>query len=52
MAELTKGQRVITRALALMRNKGYGWSKAVELAAQTLEETQPKPHRSLPNNAH
>ena len=39
MAEISKGQRVITRALALMRNKGYGWSKAIELAAQTLEET-------------
>ena len=45
MAEISKGQRVITRALALMQNKGYGWSKALDVATQTLEETQPKPQR-------
>lgn len=37
MAELTDGERVISRARMLMATKGYGWSKAIDIAAQTLE---------------
>lgn len=39
MTELSQGQRVITRALSLMQNKGYGWSKAIAVAAETLQPT-------------
>lgn len=35
--EITKGQRVLCRALSLMANKGYGWSRAIDVAAQTVE---------------
>lgn len=41
MTELSHGQRVISRALSLMQNKGYGWSKAIAMAAETF---QPTPH--------
>lgn len=34
--EITKGQRVLSRALSLMRNRGYCWSKALDVAAETL----------------
>ena len=33
MARPSLGERVLARALRLMANKGYGWSKAIELAA-------------------
>ncbi len=36
MKRLTDEERVILRALALMRNRGYGWSKAIAVAAETL----------------
>lgn len=36
MKRLTDEERVILRALSLMRNRGYGWSKAVAIAAETL----------------
>ena len=36
MAELSTGERVLSRARSLMANKGYGWSRALELAAATL----------------
>ena len=35
--DITKGERVLCRALSLMRNKGYGWSRAIDVAAQTVE---------------
>ena len=41
MAELSKGQRVISRALALMQNRGLGWPKAIDIAAQSLEPSPP-----------
>ncbi len=36
-SEITKGQRVLCRARSLMRNRGIGWSRAIDLAAQTVE---------------
>ena len=36
-SEITKAQRVLLRARLLMRNKGYGWSRAIDLAAETVE---------------
>lgn len=33
---LTDAERAISRARSLMQNKGYGWSKAVDRAAETL----------------
>lgn len=42
MARPSLGERVLARALRLMANKGYGWSKAIELAAESLEPTPPK----------
>lgn len=36
--QLSEGQRVIRRALALMQNKGYGWSKAIAKAAESVEQ--------------
>ena len=41
MAELTDEQRVLARARALMANKGYGWSKALAKAAETVKK-EPK----------
>lgn len=37
---LTTGERVISRARSLMRNKGYGWSKAIAVAADTLDPVE------------
>lgn len=37
MATLSRGERVLSRARSLMANKGYHWSRALELAAATLE---------------
>ena len=48
MAEQSLGERGLTRALRLMANKGYGWSRAIELAAESLEPTQPKKKASKP----
>lgn len=42
---LTDEQRVISRTRALQLNKGHGWSKAMDKAADTLkkaEQTQSK----------
>lgn len=41
MSELTDGERAISRARSLMANKGYGWSKAVDRAADTLSAPNP-----------
>jgi hypothetical protein len=38
MSSLTDEERVIRRALSLMANRGYGWSKAIARAAETLEQ--------------
>lgn len=46
MSTLTTGQRVISRALALMQNgKARSWSHAIQLAAESLEAT-PEPHKA------
>lgn len=37
---LTDEQRVINRTRALQMNKGYGWSKAVDRAADTLKKAE------------
>lgn len=37
MSSLNEGARIILRARALMENRGYGWSKAIDRAAETLE---------------
>lgn len=39
MATLPRGARAISQARALMVNKGYSWSKAIDLAAQTIGDT-------------
>lgn len=39
MKRLTDEERVIWRARALMRNKGYGWSKAVAIAGDTVKKS-------------
>lgn len=36
MAELSRSERVLSRARSLMANRGIGWSKALEMAADTL----------------
>lgn len=36
---MTHGERVLSRARSLMVNKGYCWSKAIDLAAQTIGDT-------------
>lgn len=33
----TKEETVLRRAVGLMRNRGLCWSKAIDLAAQTVE---------------
>lgn len=35
--EIPTGQRVLCRARSLMRNKGYSWSKAIDVAAETID---------------
>jgi hypothetical protein len=35
---MTEQERVKQRAVALMQNKGYGWSKAMAVAAQTVKK--------------
>ena len=35
--EMPVGQRVLCRARSLMANKGYGWSRAIDVAAETVE---------------
>lgn len=37
---LTDAERVLLRAQSLQRNKGRGWSKAIDQAARTLEPNQ------------
>lgn len=37
---LTDAERVLLRAQSLQRNKGRGWSKAIDQAARTLEPGQ------------
>lgn len=41
------GQRVIRRAIRLMQQNGWGWSKAMDRAAESLasEPTDKKPKR-------
>ena len=39
MKRLSDEERVIRRALALMRNRGFGWSKAIAAAADTVKKT-------------
>ena len=36
-SEITKAQRVLLRARSLMVNKGIGWSRAIDVAAETVE---------------
>lgn len=33
-------QRVIARAIFLMRTKGYGWSKAMDRAAESMKKPE------------
>lgn len=37
MTGCSHGARVLSRARTLMANKGYGWSKALALAAETID---------------
>lgn len=36
------GAQVLTWAQRLMKTKGYGWSKAIDVAAQYAGESKPK----------
>jgi len=37
---MTDEERVIQRTKALMQTKGYGWSKAMAIAADTIKKGQ------------
>lgn len=37
---MTDAERVISRAQTLMRLKGYSWSKAMAVAAETMKKEQ------------
>lgn len=34
---MTEAERIKQRTLALMQNKGYSWSKAMAIAAETIK---------------
>lgn len=52
MSDLPDGARVISRARSLMAaGKARSWSHAIDLAAQTLEPTAPKPAPAKPPKA-
>ena len=38
MADLSRGERVLCRARSLMANRGIGWSRALDIAAGTLDQ--------------
>jgi len=40
MADLSEAERIKRRALVLVQTKGYGWSKAMEAARQTVAPKQ------------
>lgn len=42
---MSEQERIKQRALALMTNKGYGWSKAIAVAAETIRKEQANANR-------